>query len=199
MKNFWPLAALLPALALAADYRGVVGVDYSQDAGNVFYCANAPGTPVTTQAGVSVSSPTLALGNPFGSGKNLTVLAVSVQETAFPATPAVVLLAYNVVPSSGVVITTNTPATAGLMTSALVGKSTSTATTTSIAKCTVQGFLPALPTGFRYEGTLSTQTPNGVFDPVNGQVVIPPGGVVSVQTTAAISALANFVWREDPQ
>lgn len=169
-------------------------VDYSMNAGNMFYCSST-GT-VVTQAGVSASSPTISLVNPIGSGKRLVLLDVGVAVMASPAGATNFLLAYNVIPSSGLTTTTS-----GNLTSAIVGKSTSTATTTSIASCLLQGILPATPIGFRYlGGTTGASAIGGVrlTDDTNGKVVIYPGGIVSFQSTAAASVQAHYLWREEP-
>lgn len=198
MKKLLLALVLLPGLAVAADYRGVVGVDYSQDAGNTFYCAST-GT-VTTQAGVSISSPTLSLYNPVGSGKNLTVLEVTPVFTASPAAAAAFALAFNITPSSGVFISSG--GVAGNIVSAnLVAKSTGTLTT-AIAKCTLQGVLPATPTLFRFLSQVTGAAAIGGFnstDQTQGKIVVPPGGLISLQTTSSVNAQASIEWREDSQ
>lgn len=175
-------------------------VDYSKDANSSYYCGNPSGSAVTTQAGVSVSSPTLSLYNPPNSGKNLVLLDVGIGVTASPAAAASFFLAYNISVSSGINqagFTVTTP----IMTSALVGKSTSTATTTSIATCKIQGVLPATPIAFRYlGGTTGASAIGGVVftDTTQGKVVIPPGAIISIQSTSAAALVADFLWREDP-
>lgn len=182
-----------PAFSLAADYHGVVGIDYSQDAGNMFYCSSTGS--VTTQAGVSISSPVIALYNPPGSGKNLTIIEASFIPTVTPAQVTSVFWAYNVTPSSGI----GTTGAAGAVISAnLVEKSTGTLTT-SIAKCNLQGILPAIPVVFKFMGGVSSTTIAGLVDHTQGKVVVPPGGLVTLQTSGAITAQAHFLWREDPQ
>jgi hypothetical protein len=168
--------------------------DYSRDASSMFYCAST-GT-VVTQAGVSISSPVISLYNPQNSGKNLVVTEIGVDITAAPAAAMGLELAYNLTPSSGVA-----GGVVGNLTSAIVGKSTSTATTSSLAACTLQGILPALPVVFRYlGGTTGASAISGVVftDSTGGKIVVPPGGLISIQTTTAASLLAHFLWREDP-
>lgn len=173
------------------------GDDYFKDAGSMFYCAST-GTVLTT-AGVSVSSPSISIYNPINSGKNLTLLEVGIDVLASPAAATGYVLAYNVTPSSGIQALTGAT---GNMTAALVGTSTSTATTNSIAKCNAQGILPATPIAFRFlGGTTGASAIGGVVftDHTDGKVVIPPGGLVSLQATAASQIQAHFLWREDPQ
>lgn len=177
-----------------AGFWGSSYQDYSRDASSMFYCAST-GT-VTTQAGVSISSPVISLYNPGNSGKNLVVTEIGVDITAAPAAAMGLELAYNLTPSSGVA-----GGVVGNLTSAIVGKSTSTATTSSLATCTLQGILPALPLVFRYlGGTTGASAISGVVftDATGGKIVIPPGGLLSIQTTTAASLLAHFLWREDP-
>lgn len=167
--------------------------DYSRDAGNMFYCAST-GT-ITTQAGVSVSSPTISLYNPIGSGKNLVLLDTGLVYTASPAASSDFFFAYNVTPSSG--IQTGTGGR-GVVTPALIGKSS----TTAIGVCNLQGILPATPTAFRYlSGTTGASAIGGALltDATNGKVVVPPGGLISLQTTTAANVLAHIVWREESQ
>lgn len=168
--------------------------DYSRDASSMYYCAST-GT-VATQAGVSISSPVISLFNPQNSGKNLVVTEIGVDITAAPAAAMGLELAYNLTPSSGVA-----GGVVGNLTSAIVGKSTSTATTNSLATCTLQGILPALPVVFRYlGGTTGAAAISGVVftDSTGGKIVVPPGGLISIQTTTAASLLAHILWREDP-
>lgn len=198
MKRFLLTALLLfgPKWGFAAWFSGS-GPDYSQGAGNTYYCAST-GT-VLTQAGVSVSSPALSLYNPFGSGKNLVVLETSVEPTASPAAAVQFSLAYNLTPSTGNLAGSGVT---GTLTAALVGKSTSTATSASIARCTAFGILPALPLSFRYIGGMpGAAAISGValIDNTQGKVVVPPGGMISIQSTTAANVLAHILFREDPQ
>jgi hypothetical protein len=71
------------------------GPDYSRDAAGTFYCANVAGTPVTTQAGLSVTAPALLLYEPSAVAKNLVLLDVGINITASPAAAAGFMLAYS--------------------------------------------------------------------------------------------------------
>ena len=68
-----------------ASWFGNPGSDYSQSAATMYLCANPSGSAVVTQAGVSLSSPTLSLYNPVASGKNLVILEVGILPTTIPA------------------------------------------------------------------------------------------------------------------
>lgn len=175
------------------------GPDYSQGASNTYYCANPSGSPVTSQAGVSISSPTLSLYNPLTSKKNLVILDVGIDITASPAAASGIFLAYNVTPSSGSNSTGYT-LTNPIVTSAQVGKSTGSLTS-SLARCQIQGSLPPTPVAFRYLGGVTGASAiSGVrlVDETNGKVVVPPGGMISIQATAATAMVAHISWREDP-
>ena len=54
----------------------------------VFIGANLGGTPVTTQAGLSATTPALTLYNPVGSGVNLVPLSVTIDIKTAPAAAA---------------------------------------------------------------------------------------------------------------
>lgn len=192
MKKLFILLAFVPVFCSAAWFGNGVP-DYAQDAGSEFYCANAAGTSVTTAAGLSSSVTPLSIYNPQNSGKNLTILDVGIDVTASPAAAAQFMLAFNVTPSSGVGL-----GTIATVTPALIGKSTGTA----LGQCYRAGTLPGVPVAFRYlGGTTGASGIGGVVltDQTNGKVVIPPGGLVSIQSTSAAAVLTHFLWREDPQ
>src|SRR3990167_3583571 len=112
-------------IQVAVDEVGVVLVkqstakyEHSVSEGNVFTGANLLGTPVTTQAGLSATTPALTLYNPVGSGVNLVLLTVTVDITTSPAAAAGLMLAYNLASAAA-------PATTTLanVTNALIGTS----------------------------------------------------------------------------
>ncbi len=160
-----------------------------------WYCAST-GT-VATQAGVSISSPTISLYNPNNSGKLVTVLEISPVFIVAPAAAATFVLAYNVAPSSGPALQASVLANT---TSEVIGKSTGTFTGAK-AVCQMQGQLPATPTAFRYlSHTTGAAAIGGVnaLDQTQGKIVIPPGGTLSLHTTSAAQVQASILWREDP-
>jgi hypothetical protein len=202
---------LFPVKSFAVWFAGS-GPDYSQGAASEFYCADVAGSPVTTAAGLSQTGPALVLVNPSASGKNLVILDVGIDITAAPAAAAQFMLAYStggvnistsVVTSSGGIVgfSTNTLVTpARLLT---VVDSSQTQVGLSLGQCLGgQGTaLPSKPTAFRYiGGTTGAAAISGVTltDQTQGKVVVPPGGVVSIQSTSAASILAHLLWREDP-
>ena len=197
---------LFPAKSFAVWWAGS-GPDYSQGAANEFYCANVAGTAVQTQAGLSTLNPDLVLVNPSASGKNLVILDIGIVATVLPQT-ADFMLAYSsggtnvstsaVTSGQGIVaFSTNTLVTPARLLS--VVDSSQTQVGLSVGQCYggLGTQLPSKPLAFRYEGTISSTTWSSISDPVNGKVVVPPGAVVSIQSTASASILSHIFWRED--
>jgi hypothetical protein len=155
----------------------------------VFHGANAAGTAVTTQAGLSVTTPALTLYNPVNSGVNLVLLRVNVSVHAAPAAASDLMLVYNSTTATAPATTTD-----ATMVSGMIGSTTAPA-----GRCYRIATLGAVPTAFRYLGSViaATSTNQFIIDhDVNGDVVIPPGGCISIQATTAISILASFTWKE---
>ena len=210
MKKFLLLASLslgLSSVSGAAWFGAGTATDYSQDANNMWYCAST-GT-VTTQAGVSLSSPTWSLYNPAGSNKNLVVLDIGVALMSSPAAAVEFSLAYNVFPSSGILVSTqslvNVNGSTATITSALVSKVVASSftlpTTLAVGRCNLQGILPGTPTAFRFIGGTTGASAIGglVFaDLTQGKVVVPPGAIISLQTSSSAAVQSHVLWREDP-
>src|SRR3990167_2117669 len=104
------------------DAEGVVLVkqstakyEHSVSEGNVFTGANLLGTPVTTQAGLSATTPALTLYNPVGSGVNLVLLTVTVDITTSPAAAAGLMLAYNAISVEAPTSTTDATVTSAIV------------------------------------------------------------------------------------
>jgi len=155
----------------------------------VFVGANLGGTPVATQAGLSATTPALTLYNPVNSGVNLVLLTVTVGVTADPAAESVLMLAYN--SSTAAAPTATTDAT---MVSSLIGT-----TTAPKGRCYRVATLAAAPVAFRFLGSVLAAASTSTFtiiDRINGEVVIPPGGCISIQATSAISVLTSYTWKE---
>ena len=181
----------------SASWFGSPGVDYAPGAPNEYYCTST-GT-VTTQAGVSASSPTISLYNPYGSGKNLVVLDVGVAVMASPAAAAQFFLAYNVGIATATGVNAGTGASGAMISANLVQKSTGTLTN-AVAKCNVQGIIPTTPIAFRFiGGTTGAAAIGGVMltDQTQGKVVVPPGAMISVQSSSVAALQAHILWRED--
>lgn len=201
-------ASLLFFPSLAWGWMGAGGGnDYSRDTGNMFYCANPAGTSVVTQAGLSRFNSILTLVNPPGSGKNAVLLEVRILPGSASSLTNFMLAystgAANVIYSTGTTVTFDL-ITYSTMTTVIPAKifnsvpSTTTVAAMSLTQCYRGATLGNLPVAFRYIGVASTQTPTAVTDSIDGRVVVPPGTTISIQTSAVISAVANFLWREEP-
>lgn len=157
--------------------------------GGVYIGANLGGTPVTTQAGLSATTPALTLYNPIGSGVNLVLLTATVNFTAAPAAACAVWLASNA--ATAVAPATTTAATlqnANLGTTA-VGK----------GQCYRVATLAAAPLMIRNICGTSGAGAIGntqAVDRIDGEIVAPPGVAVSIQTSSAAILVASFTWEE---
>lgn len=157
--------------------------------GEVYIGANLGGTPVTTQAGLSATTPALTLYNPVGSGVYLVLQTVTVDITTAPAAAAGFMLAFNAANA-----TAPSSTTAATVTNAIIGSTYSPA-----GQCYRIATLAAAPLAFRFiGGTTGAAAIGGVqlIDHVDGEVVIPPGVAISVQATSAAACLCSFTWEE---
>lgn len=195
MKKWITLFILLGCTQVHADGWLNGGPDYSNQGGNMFYCSDLLGTPVTTQAGLSITTPALTIYNPYGSGVNLTLLEVGTDVTSSPAAAAGFALAY----STGGPPTSTTPATTNAANFSNINVSTTP--TTNQGLCYRIATLASTPVAFRYlGGTTGASAIGGVVftDPTWGKVVIPPGVTISFQSKTAAAVVVDFLWREDP-
>ena len=192
MKKILAALLFLPSISLASWFAGS-GPDYSQQAGNMYICSSS--TTLTTQVGASQVNQLITLINPPGSGKNIVLLDVGININASPAAAAQFNLAFStgvVAPSTTVQNTNN-----GFITTALIGKST----TTTSGICLLNWTAPTIPRAFRYLGGTTGASGIGAVvmtDYTNGKVVVSPGTSVSIQATSAASITAHFTEREDP-
>lgn len=192
-----------PTLRMGRDGAAVVQDAHSKYQemavrGNLWYCANAAGTSVTTQAGLSVTTPMLTLYNPINSGKNLVLIEVNVTPTAAPAAAAGFMIAV----SSAIAAVGQ--GTAGAIVSATAG-TIQNAQTGSLASSAAQCFristLPFVPVAVRYfGGTTGAAAISGAMftDAVDGKIIVSPGSAISIQTTSAVAGIAHFLWEEVP-
>lgn len=159
--------------------------------GNVFIGANLGGTSVTTQAGLSATTPALTLYNPIGSGKLGVLLEVTVDITAAPAAAAGLMLAANAPNVAAPTVTT--------------AATQQNARLDSLAQPTLSAYriatLPAAPLAIRFiGGTTGAAAIGGVqlIDHVDGAVIVGPGVALSIQATSAAAIIASFTWEEIP-
>lgn len=195
MKFLKVMVLLFAASAAhAAWFGGSGGADYSNNAQSMFICAST--AAATTQAGLSATSPAISLYNPISSSKNLVLEDVGVTFNSSPAAAAGVMIAYStatITPTTTTVASNN-----GIVTPALIGTSTTTAT----GICLMNVNAPATPKAIRYLGgtTGAAAIGNAYFDdPTQGKIVVPPGFMITLQTTSAASVLAHFEWMEQPR
>lgn len=159
--------------------------------GEVYIGANAGGTPVTTQAGLSATTPALTLYNPVGSNVYLVLQTVTVDITTAPAAAAGFMLAYNLANAAAPATVTN-----AAVTSAIVGS-----TYTGAGQCYRIATLAAAPVAFRFiGGTTGAAAISGfqIIDHIDGEIIIPPGVAISIQATSAAACLCSFTWEEIP-
>jgi len=159
--------------------------------GDSFIGANLGGTPVTTQAGLSATTPALTLYNPVGSGVYLVLNTVCVNITTSPAAATGLMLAYNATNATAPASTTD-----ATITPMIIGESNY-----SKGKCYRVATLAAAPVAFRFiGGTTGAAAIGGVqiIDHVDGEVIIPPGVAVSLQASSATVLVASFSWEETP-
>lgn len=157
--------------------------------GDVFIGANLGGTPVTTQAGLSATTPALTLYNPVNSGVNLVLMTVCVDITTSPAAAAGLMLAYNLISAAAPTSVTN-----ATITNAIIGGNKAPS-----GKCYIVATLAAAPLAFRMIGGTTGAAAIGavqLIDHVDGEVIIPQGGCISVQSTSAAAILASMTWEE---
>lgn len=160
--------------------------------GSVFIGANQTGTSVTTQAGLSATTPALTLYNPFNSGYNLSLLNVTVNITAAPAAATAICLAS----SNGVVAAAPGTNTLATVVNAMIGKPA-----TPVGQCYRVTTLNAAPVSIRHLGFVSAASlvaAASYFDDTQGSVIISPGTLVTVQALTAVAVLCSFCWEEIP-
>jgi hypothetical protein len=197
MKKLTAVLLFCAVTSWAGIFGGGTGQDYSYNAASTYVCSDLQGTAVTTAAGLSPLNPALTLFNPYGSGKNLVLLETAADITSSPAAAVGFSIAYS---------------TAGALpastTYAQISKSyvnvSSTGTIPSIGNvglCYRAATLASVPVALRYIGGVtgaSAISGYTLLDQTNGKVVVPPGGTISIQSTAAAAIVAHFTWREDP-
>lgn len=158
--------------------------------GNLYFGANALGTPVTTQAGLSATTPALTLYNPQGSGVLLALYGVTIDVTTSPAAACGFALAAN----------DPTAAAPSSVTNATIYNALSPGgPAVGAGRCYRIATLAAAPVAFRMLGGVTGASAiSGVLLDVDlgGSVVIPEGGCVSIQSTTAAAIIAQFLWEE---
>lgn len=162
---------------------------------NSYICSNLGGTPVTTQAGLSGTTPALTLYNPIASGVAMVVNDFTLGLATAPANSTNFFLAVTTMTTSGPTATTNATTH-----SALLGYNKS-----PVGACYRVATLTAAPIAVLNVGSViawGNGVPNPVFAPVqfnnslDGKIILYPGTTLSVQSSQAASITASFSWEE---
>jgi len=162
--------------------------------GNVYGVANQAG--VTSQAGLSATTPVLTLYNPAGSGKNLVVWYAGAVFTVAFATAGAIFVAVGTDTVAAAVTGTLTTAHRNLK----LGL-----TSNPVARTLLAATLPAAPVAVALLGvgltgaitTLPTSPPVGRW--FDGSLILIPGTNLSLQTGVASGASGTFceyLWEE---
>ena len=161
--------------------------------GNCYGVAAQAG--VTSQAGLSATTPVLSLYNPIGSGVNAVLWYAAVTQSVAPAAAMVVWLGVNA-PATTAATGTLTTAHRNLLLGAGLGNKV-----TPLLAAT----LPAAPVGLTVLGVgfAAALTVNNQQNPIggwlDGSIVIGPGTAVSFQTSTASGTsglFGEFKWEE---
>lgn len=179
--------------------------------GNVWIGANAVGTPVTPQAGLSATTPVLTLYNPINSPVNLVLWEFQSVATTIQAAQTAVMLAYNVPAITGVVkapfTVTNALITNAMLSVGIPQDVTAVQNQGAWGQCYSICTLIAAPVACRYCFVLEYLATSAVgttigtaptIDHVDGAIIVPPGIALSAQFGAATPSLCAFTWEEVP-
>lgn len=158
--------------------------------GNMYHACSAGAVTLST---VSTTCTGLALSNPSGSGKNLVVKTVSFVPSTAPAGAAVVGIAINTALSE----TATTHTTPMVIHNAIANGSNAKV---GVGKADAAATLASTPLWLRPMGSVvaaSSISPAKYTEEVNGEIIIPPGGAMSLSylTTAAVG-IASVTWVE---
>jgi len=174
--------------------QGHAGFQEAVLRGSVYGVANQSG--VTSQAGLSATTPVLTLYNPLGSGKNLVVWYAGATFLVAFAAAAAIFVAVGTAVQSAAVTGTLTTTHRNLK----LGMTSSPAAGTFLAAT-----LPAAPVAVAILGAGLTGAINllPAIPPVerwfNGSIVLKPGTNMSLQTSTASGAsgmLCEYIWEE---
>lgn len=164
--------------------------------GNIFIVANQSG--ITTQAGLSATTPALTLFNPKGSGVNACIIyAGCVASVAFAAAAVIWLGANTNIAAADVTGTATTAQRCGLLGNGGQPR----------IQALLAATLPAAPIavatiGVGLTGAITTVPSMGAIGRYfDGTLILSPGSAISFQTSAASGASGFFgeiVWEEVP-
>lgn len=167
---------------------------YQVDGTDAVYTASTQ-AGVATSVALSATQTGFTLTNPYGSGKSLVVLEISIAQSVAPAAAGTFVAVANVNPVAAAV-TQTTPLT--------VRKANLGVSGSGVGLAASAVTLPAAPVVVRPigGGALATGGVQSAFisDKVNGALVVAPGCALSVATlTTATTAIIGMTWREVPE
>lgn len=175
-----------------ATSRGQVFTGSTALAGTTIIAANVG----ASAAGAAVA---FALYNPLGSGKNLEVLKTWL--SGISGTPGVGMWAYAIGNTQSITATQNNLGVAsGVPTPNRVGSDLSSARVfvqTALTGSTLQTL--NRPIGSFFGGAIAATTSVNILDMVDGDIVVPPGGVLTVVAPLIGTTFVAFIgmqWRE---
>lgn len=159
--------------------------------GNMFTACSAGAVTLST---VNATCTGLSLSNPAGSDKLLVVKSVSFTPSTAPAGASVVGIAVHTALSE----TATTHTTPMVVHNAIAGRGQS-----AVGKADASSTLASTPLWWRPMGSVvagSSITPTKYKEELNGDLIIPPGGAMSLSylTTAAVG-IASVTWVEIDQ
>ncbi len=159
--------------------------------GNMFSACSAGAVTLST---VNVTCTGLSLSNPAGSGKLLVVQNVSFAPSTAPGGASVVGISIHTALSE--TATTHT-------TPMVVHNAIAKGAASSVGKADASSTLASTPLWLRPLGSVvaaSSISPAKYNEDVNGTIIIPPGGALSLSylTTAAVG-IASVTWVEYPE
>jgi hypothetical protein len=161
--------------------------------GGMFSVCNQAG--VTSQAGISATTPVLTLYNPAGSGYRAALIYAGATFTVAPASVGVVFLCAN----------TNVAAAAVTGTATTAHRNGSLGAAGPKISPLLAATLPAAPVaidilGTNYTGAITTSPQNQTLEKwYDGVIVIEPGTAISIQTGVASGAsglFCSYIWEE---
>lgn len=157
--------------------------------GRVFLASTQAGA--ASGAGLSATVATISLTNPLGTSRRMDILTAIAAVTAAPAAAAGIFLAA-FIPGVTTAVAHTTPLTvrAALLGGPSIGP---------LGLADAAATLPAAPVIVMGLGGFSTGVgfDIGIID-VAGQASLFPGSAVTIQTTAAVTAIWGLVWEEVP-
>jgi hypothetical protein len=159
--------------------------------GRLWSAANLAGTPVTTQAGLSATTPAFTLYNPASSGTILSLIQFGFACTTSPAAITVACLATNL----------PTAAAPSAVTLAPIYNTLTGATAGSVGQPYAIATLATAPIARYYMPVnlaASSLVPCMSDYNIDGKICVAPGVALSFQTLAAAAVVCHCFWEEVP-